>query len=131
MKISEVVERTGISAYTLRYYEKLGLIKRIDRAGGRRRYEQEDIRWIEFIQRLKATGMSLVQIREYADLRYLGYSTVTERKEILLRHKEKLAVEIEELKACFKVLNKKIKVYEEMEKKYDTLCRGTEESQED
>ncbi len=131
MKISEVVARTGISAYTLRYYEKLGLIKRIDRAGGRRKYEQEDIRWIEFIQRLKATGMSLVQIREYADLRYLGYSTVTERKEILLRHKEKLAVEIEELKACFKVLNKKIKVYEEMEKKYDALRRGTEESQED
>ena len=72
MIIGEFSRLTGISAYTLRYYEKKGLLH-VERDGaGRRDYREADVEWVKFIKRLKDTGMLLRDIRHYSDLRYQG-----------------------------------------------------------
>lgn len=72
MIIGEFSRLTGISEYTLRYYEKKGLLH-VERDGaGRRDYREADVEWVKFIKRLKDTGMLLRDIRHYSDLRYQG-----------------------------------------------------------
>lgn len=123
MNIGEFSEKLGISAHTLRYYEKIGLIQGVRRSGGKRAYSEHDLRWLEFIQRLKATGMPLSQIKLYSDLRYEGDSTITERKEMLRAHKELIEQEAAKLQEHLKILGKKIIIYEEMEKKNEQVRR--------
>jgi hypothetical protein len=70
LPIAEVVERTGLSRDTLRYYEKAGLIDAVDRSsGGQRRYASADLAWLEFLLRLRATGMSIADMQRFAELR--------------------------------------------------------------
>jgi len=67
LAIAEVVERTGLSRDTLRYYEKAGLIDAVDRSrGGQRRYVSGDLAWLEFLLRLRATGMSIADMQRFA-----------------------------------------------------------------
>lgn len=88
MTIGELAQATNISEYTLRYYEKKGLI-RVKRDNiGRRCYEVSDIEWIKFIRRLKDTGMLLKDIEKYSQLRYEGNSTMPERLSMLEKHRE-------------------------------------------
>lgn len=88
MRIREMAKATDISEYTLRYYERKGLIRVNRDNGGRRCYEQSDIEWIKFIKRLKDTGMLLKDIREYSRLRYEGNITMPERLQMLEKHRE-------------------------------------------
>ncbi|MDE6620573.1 MAG: MerR family transcriptional regulator [Lachnospiraceae bacterium] len=88
MTIGEVAKKTNLPESTLRYYEKKGLIRVARDSGGRRDYEESDIEWIKFIQRLKETGMLLADIRQYSELRYQGRGTMPKRLEILQRHRE-------------------------------------------
>lgn len=112
MVIGEFSRITGISAYTLRYYEKKGLI-RVDRdGGGRRNYSQDDIEWVKFIQRLKDTGMLLRDIQKYSDLRYEGDSTVEERMEMLLAHRKSVLQEQRKWKEYLCNLDEKIEIYQ-------------------
>ena len=88
MRIGEMAKAADISEYTLRYYERKGLI-RVNRDDvGRRCYEESDIEWIKFIKRLKDTGMLLKDIREYSRLRYEGNTTMPERLQMLEKHRE-------------------------------------------
>lgn len=88
MTIGEIAKATNISEYTLRYYEKKGLI-RVKRDNiGRRCYEESDIAWIKFIQRLKDTGMLLKNIEKYAQLRYEGNATMPKRLSMLQEHRK-------------------------------------------
>lgn len=117
-EISEIVELTKLSAYTLRYYEKIGLIKDIKRnSSGKRIYSEEDLRWLEFINRLRATGMSISKMKEYADLRNIGEGTIKERKNILQQHLNAIEKEIEKLLEVKVYVEKKIDIYNEMEEK--------------
>src|SRR5438445_13738504 len=68
LSITEAAKATGLSAYTLRYYEQIGLIAPVDRRGGARRYSDADMRWLEFLVRLRATGMSMRDMPRYAQL---------------------------------------------------------------
>jgi DNA-binding transcriptional MerR regulator len=88
MTIGEISEQTNLPESTLRYYEKKGLIKVSRDKNGRRDYEESDIEWIKFIRRLKETGMLLKDIQKYADLRYRGNSTMTERLNMLQVHRQ-------------------------------------------
>ena len=72
MTISEVAKKLGLTPHTLRYYEKIGLIRDVARRSGKRDYSPADVVWLEFIQRLKATSMPLKEIRQYSQLRYAG-----------------------------------------------------------
>ena len=83
MRIGEIAKAAGISEYTLRYYEKKGLIRVRRDNVGRRCYDESDVEWIKFIKRLKDTGMLLKDITEYSRLRYEGNTTMPKRLEML------------------------------------------------
>jgi len=106
---------SGISAHTLRFYEKQGILRPVGRAdNGHRRYRQQDLLWLEFVVRLKRTGMPLAQIRAYADLRAAGDGSLQARLAMLERHRERLAATIDELNACAGALADKITLYQGM-----------------
>ncbi|THB70676.1 MAG: MerR family transcriptional regulator [Desulfovibrio sp.] len=111
MTISEAAQHLGVSAHTLRYYEKIGLIRHVERAGGRRVYTSQDMAWLEFIMRLKVTAMPLARIKKIADLRYQGDATMDERKAMLLSHRENLKAEIVKLQGHLHALDRKIDDY--------------------
>lgn len=115
ISIGTLSDLSGISAHTLRFYEKQGILKPVGRAGnGHRRYRQQDLLWLEFVVRLKRTGMPLAQIRQYADLRANGDPTLGARLAMLELHRERLAAHIAELSACAGALEDKIAVYRRM-----------------
>ncbi len=111
MLIGEFSQRTGLSADTLRYYEKEGLIKPRRSDSGRRNYSEDDINWAEFILRLKETGMPIREIRRYAKLRAEGAETLDERLEMLIIHRERLNAQIALLNEHRNKLDDKIELY--------------------
>lgn len=112
MKIGEFSEKTGISAYTLRYYEKKGLLHVNYDHAGRRDYQEADIEWVKFIKRLKDTGMLLRDIRHYSDLRYQGDETMRERMELLSEHRKVVLAEQKKWADYLENLDRKIAYYE-------------------
>ena len=112
MNIQAFSARTGISAHTLRYYEKIGLLRRVQRLpNGHRNFSEADLRWIEFVQRLKDTGMPLEQIHHYADLREAGDNTLVERQQLLEDHANHLRESIAQQQQHLDKLNDKIALY--------------------
>ena len=115
MNISQFSRLTELSTHTLRYYEKLGLLTNIARnANGRRDYSAADVDWARFINRLKATGMPLVQILNYSRLRAEGESTLEPRRQILQNHRNALQARIEAELEHLKVLDSKIAYYQSL-----------------
>jgi DNA-binding transcriptional MerR regulator len=113
LTIQEVAALTGLTAYTLRYYERIGLIAPIHRApGGQRRYATPDMDWLTFLLRLRATNMPVSQMQTFAALRAKGNRTITKRQEMLEQHLQKVVAEIKELKQSAKVLHAKIQQYQ-------------------
>lgn len=111
--ISEFSKLCHLSIYTLRYYEKEGLLKPSRDSGNRRKYSATDLNWVAFINRLKDTGMPLKEIKHYSDLRREGNSTLEERMELLNHHTHRLDKEIEQLLEHRKKLTQKIIYYRE------------------
>ncbi|NMO35936.1 MerR family transcriptional regulator [Streptomyces sp. GMY01] len=113
LTIAEVAERTGLSHDTLRYYEKAGLIARVGRTvGNQRRYEAADLAWLEFLLRLRETGMSIADMQRFARLRAAGDATVAERLAMLREHRAELAARIRALRRSAGALDDKIRHYE-------------------
>lgn len=104
---------TGISASALRYYEKEGLLCAPRDNAGRRRYGGADAAWVEFIVRLKETGMPIREIREYARLRALGDGTMKQRMEMLQKHREHVLEEQERIGRNLEKLEQKLEFYAE------------------
>jgi len=91
MNIRTVSKLTGLSAYTLGYYEKIDLLLNIKRdSKGYRDFSKKDLVWIEFIKRLKATNMPLNEIKKFARLRSKGDSTINDRLEMLQNHQSRV-----------------------------------------
>lgn len=115
LTITDVAERTGLSPDTLRYYEKAGLISPVGRsAGGQRRYAAADLAWIEFLLRLRDTGMSIADMQQFAGLRRRGDSTVPDRLRLLREHRARLAGRVRQMQASGRVLDDKISYYEQL-----------------
>ena len=115
MNIKEFSHIAGISAHTLRYYEKVGIFQDINRnASGHRDFTETDIAWAKFINRLKETGMPLAQIRQYADLRKQGASTTHARRQLLMHHAAFLETKIEAEQRHLDKIHEKIKLYEKL-----------------
>ncbi|MDC0610044.1 MerR family transcriptional regulator [Vibrio sp.] len=113
MNIKQFSQRIGLSPYTLRYYEKISLLRDIKRdSSGHRLYSENDIEWLKFIIRLKETGMPLERIKEYAELRASGDKTFAARQQLLEEHKENLKHSIEEQQSHLKALENKIHYYQ-------------------
>jgi DNA-binding transcriptional MerR regulator len=112
LTIQQVSDQTGLSEYTLRYYENIGLIECVSRAeNGHRRYTADDIGWIEFLKCLRATGMPVAQMRQYAELVRSGQDTVTDRLALLEDHRDAVLNQIDELRRFLAVLDHKIDYY--------------------
>ncbi|MBY6239621.1 MerR family transcriptional regulator [Methylosinus sp. Sm6] len=112
MKIGELAERSGLSAHTIRYYERIGLLPFADRdRSGQRDYDASILIWIEFLDRLKTTGMPIRDMLRYAALRERGVGTEVERRELLERHRERVRARVADLQACLLVLDTKIAGY--------------------
>ncbi len=98
MNITKVAKLTDTSAHTLRYYEKLGLIVGINRnASGHREFTESDLVWIQFIKRLKATNMPLVEMKKFAELRAKGDDTPDDRVRMLKNHRNRIDTQIKKL----------------------------------
>lgn len=111
MFIGEFSNRTGLTIDTLRYYEKEGLIKPLRDSGGRRDYSENDVKWAEFIIRLKETGMPIREIKQYARLRAEGNKTLDERLQMLIEHRQRLNEQIAKLIDHRSILDEKISFY--------------------
>lgn len=105
----------GLSIDTLRYYEKEHLIHVERDTVGRRKYTDADIRWIEFIKRLKETGMPIREIRKYAALRYQGDATMQERLRMLQKHRAYVLSEREKRDENLAHLDAKIQTYVDLQ----------------
>ncbi|MNR19429.1 HTH-type transcriptional regulator AdhR [compost metagenome] len=119
LTIRQVAAVTGLSVHTLRYYENIGLLCSIDRdENGYRCYSSTDVTWIEFLTRLKATGMSITKMLEIAELRRQGDPTLTARRILLEEHYTEVQNRIMELQKNLDLLADKIVTYKGMEDNY-------------
>jgi len=113
MKIAEVSEKYGLSADTLRYYERVGLIPPVHRSdGGIRDYNELDLRRVDFIKCMRGAGLPIEVLIDYMELVQQGDSTTENRKEILVEQRDLLAARIEEMQKTLDLLNHKVEVYE-------------------
>lgn len=114
MNISEAAEKSGLTAVTLRYYERIGLIPPVTRGnGGVRLYKESDLGWIDFIKCMRNAGLSIESLIEYTALFDQGKDTVVARKEILIEEQKKMEERYNELGKTLEKLNKKIEHYEQ------------------
>jgi len=109
LTIAEAARRTGVSAHTLRYCERAGLVVAdVDRtSGGRRRYHERDLRWILVCTKLRATGKSIRTIRRYAE----GHGNEKERLALLESHRAGVLEQIALLQDNLELIDHKIDVY--------------------
>ncbi len=120
--IKEVSEKTGISAHTLRFYEKEGLLPDIERnANGVRMYCDDNITWIETVQALRSTGLPLTEIKQYLELYRSKDSTLEQRKELLLHQKNKVEDQISRLIKTLEILNYKLALLDAQGNKFERL----------
>jgi len=118
MNIKEFSELTQVSAYTLRYYEKIGVLKHVTRAAnGHRSFNKKDVDWVGFIKRLKDMGMALKKIQQYAELREQGESTSDQRKQLLEDHVLVVEKKIEVEAVNLKKIKQKIQYYNEISRR--------------
>ena len=118
--IQDVCNRTGLSAHTLRYYEKEGLLTHVQRsAGGFRQYSDEDLEWLGLICCLKNTGMPLQEIARFVQLAQRGDGTLKERVELLQDHREKMAARLEEMQRYMEKITGKVNFFSEKLRAYE------------
>jgi DNA-binding transcriptional MerR regulator len=110
--ISEVADLTGLSAHTLRWYERIGLMPHVDRSHtGQRRFTNRDLDWLGFVGKLRLTGMPVADMVRYAELVRLGEHTFPQRQELLESTRRDVLRRIAELQDTLAVLDHKIDTY--------------------
>lgn len=115
--ISEVAAFTGLTAHTLRWYERIGLMPHIDRSHtGQRRYRNRDLNWLDFVGKLRLTGMPVADMVRYAELVREGDHTYGERFALLKATREDVLARIVELQGTLAVLDRKIDFYADAER---------------
>jgi DNA-binding transcriptional MerR regulator len=94
--LQEVVERSGLSEHTLRYYERIGLLEQIERdqSSGHRRYTADDLHIIEVMACLRATGMSIDHMRKFLELARAGQTGAQELADLFEAHRQQLELEL-------------------------------------
>jgi DNA-binding transcriptional MerR regulator len=112
LSIATTAERTGVSAHTLRYYERIGLIDPVGRdENGRRVYGELDLARIDFLRKLRSTGMPITRMQEYVDRVRVGESTEPARLQLLEDHRRRVLHDLEHLNDCLGAINTKIDMY--------------------
>lgn len=113
LTIAEAAAATGLTPHTLRYYERDGLLlDAVERASsGHRRYTERDLGWIHLLTRLRATGMPIREIREYAELVRQGEGTEPQRMALLEAHRDAVRAQLAEVTEHLAAIEMKIDVY--------------------
>lgn len=112
LTIQEAAHECGLSEHTLRYYERIGLIEPVERAGnGHRRYTTADLGWIDLLKCLRATGMPVAQMITFAELVRCGKQTIPDRLDLLTEHRRDVLQQIEELQRYLAKIDYKIDLY--------------------
>ena len=115
MTIREVSAKTNMSTDTLRYYERIGLLPPVPRnAAGIRNYDEYFVNFINFIKKLKASGMSLEHIIDYIRLAEMGDATIQERKKLLAEARETLLEKINSLQLVAELADYQLRNYENL-----------------
>lgn len=121
MMIAEVSEKFNVSPDTLRYYERIGLIPRVNRnKNGVRDYTVEDLGWVEFTKCMRNVGLSIEGLTKYVELFQQGDITLEARQEILIEERNQLRTRMEEMQKTLERLDNKIEIYNEYITERDT-----------
>ncbi len=113
--IKQAAEFTGLSEDTIRYYEKIGLLPYADRkASGHRTYSKHQLEGMVFLTRLKATGMTLEEMKRFRKLYEMGEASLPQRVSILIEHKNRIQNEIDRLLETQRMIDYKIDTYKEV-----------------
>ena len=111
--IAKAGERCGLTAHTLRFYDKEGLLPFVDRSpSGVRIFKESDFDWLRIITCLKDTGMSIKKIREFVDWAIEGDATIGKRLEFIREHKREVEQQLEQMKAHLETIDYKLHYYE-------------------
>ena len=114
LRIGEMASRTGRSIHTIRWYETQGLIPDVARdGGGRRVYSEHHIRWLDLMERLRCTGMSITQMREYTALARQGGATLEQRRALLAGHQVRVRDNITRWTEALALIEAKVEFYDE------------------
>jgi DNA-binding transcriptional MerR regulator len=124
--VKDISTKTGVTAHTLRFYEKQGVLPYAQRTeNGIRMYDESSIEWIETVLALRSTGIPLAELKQYVDLYKEGDSTVQKRKEMMYNHKVKVEEQMLQLIKTLGRINYKMALYdvqlEELERSSCTL----------
>ena len=118
--IQDVSKKTGLTAHTLRYYEKEGLISGVERSqGGFRQYTDEDLERLGLIRCLKNTGMSIQEIARFVKLTHEGDHTLEERVELLREHRERVLERMAEMQEHLDKVTWKLNFFTEKLRAYE------------
>ncbi len=114
MTITEVSQKFDLPQDTLRYYERIGLIPRVNRNKSRiRDYTEEDCRWVEFIKCMRSAGLPIEALIEYVALFQQGDEAAEARKELLIEQRKQLIIRMEDMTKTLDRLDDKIARYEQ------------------
>ncbi|MCH4171164.1 MAG: MerR family transcriptional regulator [Lactobacillus sp.] len=110
--IKEVAEKFGLSIYTIRYYDKQGLLPFVGRnASGYREFTESDLRFVHTICCLKDTGMKISDIKQYIDYCMAGPATIADRKRLLTAHRQQVVAQQKKLRENLQEIDYKLDVY--------------------
>ena len=127
--IREVSKKTGLTAHTLRYYEKEGLLSGVERTqGGFRQYTDEDLERLGLICCLKNTGMSIQEIARFVQLTHEGDHTLAERVELLRAHREQVLARMAEMQKHLEKVTWKLNFFTEKLNAYEAEKAGKKET---
>lgn len=116
--IRTMAEQSGMTAHTLRYYERVGLIQPVGRArNGHRRYSEADAAWLNFLHCMRATNMPIREMQRYAALREMGEATIEQRRQLLEEHQRTITSQIQALERALALLTYKINNYRQIEER--------------
>lgn len=114
IKIGELSRRTLRSVHTIRWYEAQGLMPGVQRDGaGRRLYQEEHVAWLDLMERLRLTGMTISEMRRYATLVKQGKATIADRHALFAAHRERVLATIEDWQVGLALLDRKLDYYGE------------------
>ncbi|MFN3256619.1 MAG: MerR family transcriptional regulator [Ilumatobacter sp.] len=121
--IAAAADATSTTVDTLRYYERVGVMPPVRRdGGGRRIYDDDDLGWIRFVRRLRATGMPLERVADYTRMVRAGEGTVQQRRTMLEEHRDTIDRAIAELEVARRALTSKIEHYAAAERGEQLDC---------
>ena len=113
LRIGELAERTGRSVHTIRWYERQGLLPAVPRLGQHRVYSNRHVEWLELMERLRRSGMTVAQLRAYTASAQRGAPGIEQTRELLVAHREGVQRRIEEWHTALALVEEKIAFYTE------------------